>query len=233
VSPIGDAVAAITDKITIFSAGRGNRIAKAKGHGLYGGEVRAEFLPDGSRLVTVGRDDVMLWDASTGKRLAKHEHERGEEFFQLAVAPDGERIAVRSHYALRVHAATDLRVMSLFEEKGTGGALAWTQAGLAGSHDDGIALYDFGDRKKKRVILKHPNSGFIANPAGDTLLSVDHSRLDRFSLDGRKIETIIEKIERMTHEIVVSPDGGRIALAVGPQIRVWDVRAGAFCLPPG
>ncbi|HZF52702.1 MAG TPA: hypothetical protein VE093_28800 [Polyangiaceae bacterium] len=49
----------------------------------------------------------------------------------------------------------------------------------------------------------------------------------------RKIETIIKKIERMTHGIVVSPDGGRIALAVGPQIRLWDVRAGAFCLPPG
>lgn len=135
VSPIGDAVAAITDEITIFSAGRGNRLAKAKGHGRYGGEVRAEFLPDGSRLVTVGRDDVMLWDTSTGKRLAKHEHEDGECFFQLAVAPDGERIAVRSSYALRVHAATDLRVMSSFEEEGTGGALGWTQVGLAGSHD--------------------------------------------------------------------------------------------------
>jgi len=55
------------------------------------------FHPDGTLLATGGRDDVQLWDVSTGKSILRIRTDRGMDYVtQMAFTPDGESLGIAS-----------------------------------------------------------------------------------------------------------------------------------------
>jgi hypothetical protein len=64
----------------------------------------AAFSPDGTRVVTEGRDVARLWDAGTGKALAALVHSRGAA--RPVFSPDGAHIVTRCSDASQIWDAT-------------------------------------------------------------------------------------------------------------------------------
>ena len=70
------------------------------------------FSPDGTRLVTLGRWNVEIWDAISGSRLFElgepRDESRNQDFSRwVSFSPDGRRIAALGRGVLRIWSATE------------------------------------------------------------------------------------------------------------------------------
>ena len=115
-----------------WSTGQSKGKLEAHQYGL----LSLDYSPDGSRLVTGGRDAaVRLWDPVTGTKVWEFSAGSAEQPKSLAWAPDGKSIAVGTRKVVRVLSAADgsvLRMIPIGEYSGD--VVAYSPDGRGDGH---------------------------------------------------------------------------------------------------
>jgi WD40 repeat protein/serine/threonine protein kinase len=201
--------------------------------------------PDGKRLITAGYDNqVMLWDAATGRQLASFivgsQREPLRGINSVAVASDGKRlITAGNDNSARVFDAETGKEFLRILGRGTGWvwAVAVTpdRQRLITGHGNGAArVWDTASGREMLTLLGH------ANYVSCVAVSPDGQRLATASMDGtaRVWDTAIGRATRTLEghtgpvpSVAATPDGQRIITAGADRTaRVWDAVSGGQLL---
>lgn len=200
--------------LKIWDAASGKRLATLSGH-KYGVNAVA-YSPDGTRIVSasgkyseqhIREEDnaLMVWDATTGKRLATLPGHRNV-VRAVAYSPDGARIISGSDdWTVRV----------------------WDAA-------DGTQLADFlGHKDAVRTVAFSPDCSRILSGSADGRIKVweadtfTESHTFRHAPDGVEIATLSGHAGGV-NTVAYSPDGARILSGSSDHtMRIWDAAASA------
>jgi WD40 repeat protein len=192
----------------------------------HGGAVRAAvFSPDGKRVVSCSRSEVLAWDAATGKMLAPLGSGQGGA--GLAFRPDGKCLAiVGGDKQARAYDVVTNRLLFTVPA----GAVAFSRDGkLLATAGGGVVLRDAATGKEF-----HKLDG--AADASSLRFSGDGTRLVAFG--GKTPAVVVWDVsarrvlfKQNVPAAVLSPDGQRLAGGGDRTVRFWDVNTGVE-LPP-
>ncbi|MEM7032509.1 MAG: WD40 repeat domain-containing protein, partial [Chloroflexota bacterium] len=196
--------------------------------------IDLEYSPDGSMIATAGNDGwVTLWDINTAQK--DDFQANNTQVFNLAFAPDGDRLATASLGRLKIwHVETKSELVSLvadtstvyysvvFNEDGT-------QLATAGS-DGQAVLWDTKTGELINRLSGHRDQVF------DVAFSPDNKHLATVSADqtaklwdgetGQAIRTF-EAHTDVVYGLTFTDDGTRLATASFDRtVIVWDVNTG-------
>jgi WD40 repeat protein len=219
-----------------------------------GGVNRAEFSPDGTRILTAVRnEEVQIWNGTTGERVLGFRQVAHESWsdvdFLAGFNPDGQQLAVWSYHGLRVYDVTSDHVNDVTRARAVTPRIVpsskVTQARFAtdGKHlltassDGTVRLWNFAAPDREHLAI--PWVG-----------SVDYCE---FSRDGRLVLAIADEVagvwDAFTGAVMTtnlahyggkqfmnfaefSPDGRRVLTSGGNgQARVWDSKTGRPLTP--
>jgi WD40 repeat protein/serine/threonine protein kinase len=212
-SPDGKLVTAYgLGTVKVWDASNGELRLNLKGH--MGGITRVAFSPDGKRIYSAGTDETMkVWNAPASGEPASFEGS-----LTLRLSPDGQRLAELFVPSLDAHknppkgAAILLGVRvwdtATWKELCTGKVAA--TLGHAYSFD-GQRLAGFVMRTGKGMVEKGTEQSDVKVWDTET---------------GKEPLTFEAPVHRVFPNLTFSPDGRRLASAVGEQVRVWDANTG-------
>jgi WD40 repeat protein len=183
---------------------------------------RVVFSPDGTRLVTSAREQVVVWDVATGRRV-RESPRPGRQFLYGVFFPDGESLEIsdgptsRDPLAVRMDLATGTEARLDSKEWVWPGPLAVAPSGR-------VAIYAAVPTPKKKV-APQPAEG----PPGPIGLPVDVGQLSV-----REIHTGKERWAAPLGEgpavqatALFSPDGRLLATTnTAAAVRLWDAITG-------
>ena len=146
------------------------------------------FSPDGQMLASESRDDIILWDVDTGKRirtLTGHMHVRS-----LSFSPDGQMLASggrNGDYIIRLwDVGTGKRIRTFTGHTDMIMSISFSPDGqtlASGSHDSTVRLWDVDTGKCIHTFTRHT----------DMVISVS------FSPDGQMLASGGSGIDNMVH----------------------------------
>jgi eukaryotic-like serine/threonine-protein kinase len=198
------------------------------------------FTPDGMRVVSAGKSgDIRLWDAKTGKELAKLEGHEGN-VWGLAVSPDGKNIASAGQdKTVRLWDTESGELVRIGNgHSGSINCLAFSPTGdqiATASDDKTIKLWDTTTGEEIKTITGHTGEvwGVAFSPDGERLASTstggDQSVRIWDSRSGEQIAIVCQGREAM-RRMAYSPDGTRLAtISLGATIgnytfSLWDTQ---------
>jgi serine/threonine protein kinase/dipeptidyl aminopeptidase/acylaminoacyl peptidase len=167
------------------------------------------FNPDGTLLVSAGREYPILWDVANGKSLLQLPDRNW--MTGAAFSPDGKRLAVTSKTAFTMPGGVD--VSQLDDGRGIR-----TLRGLAS--------------RIERIILS-PDGRFLAAIGVDWRVSIWEFASGRLL----HILDVPEGISIDNVALAFSPNGDRFAFAAGTKALLWELSTGKqrdpWILPPG
>jgi len=166
---------------------------------------RAEFSPDGKRLVTVSRDVTSrVWELVTGAEIARIEL-ANPAVSAAAFSPDGARVAT---CAWERDEKNQVHGLVWVWEAETGRVLARNRVGV----------------KPLSAIRWLPAGDGIVVGSWDALVHV----LDAEGKELRRIELPDEGVYRAIDDLALSPDGARVAVAARDRtVRILELATGA------
>ena len=197
------------------------------------------WSPDGTRLVSCGVEDVVVWDAGTGRRLGS----RHRSFPSAAeFSPDGRTIAVGSAAGPTVlWTAADLRSpeRELSGSDGVNAHVSWSPDGstlAVTGHDAGFQLWDVRTATQLGDSLyewdaTEPTSGIAEvawAPAGGRLVTGNRDGSVRFwTVRPAHQSAPPAPSGDLLTDLTFAPDGSRVAGAGSDGlIHRWDARTG-------
>jgi eukaryotic-like serine/threonine-protein kinase len=233
---------------TVWDVETGQRVFR-----LASGAGGASFSPDGRRLAGLRGKEVVVWDAATGQELAVG---RGhtQDVRRVAWAPDGRSVASGA-YELYQEGEVKVWDAQTGRERFTLRGARGAVSGLAFSPDGQRLAVASDDLKVWDVALGHEARtlpGFVAMNTADhssVLFTADGKRLlgagytgwnepqkhaERQlkvwdAASGRELLTIpLDPTPQYLWKgsIRVTPDGGRITVTTGRQVKVYDGNTG-------
>jgi WD40 repeat protein len=154
------------------------------------------FSPDGTRIASAGEDAAMLWDAKTGKQVARlnpGESDRPDAF-SVAFSPDGETLAVGGYTGdvFLYDPSTGKFKAKLDEPSLATYCLAYSPDGkiLAATHDQAeVMLFDAKESKLLGTIKPAKGSikSFAFSSDGKTLATITGEELATWDVPSRKL----------------------------------------------
>lgn len=212
--------------------------------GDYGGVYRTSFHPDGTRLATVGEDNVIrIWDVATGQLLRSWVgHELGNSsggFFpgvlDVAFSPDGSRLATASSDSTAKIWDAETGEELLILDGHTVGlhSLEYSPDGLmiATSSDipensvrvwdaqSGVIIHNLATESRAWALAFSPDSQLLATGGTGGFVSL-------WDLDtGTELYAL--PIQPGTiGTILFTPEGDQLITGSGELVRLWDVARG-------
>jgi WD40 repeat protein/serine/threonine protein kinase len=231
-------------RIFVLAGGSGRLWDSATGRAIapLGGPVspfNARFTPDSRQLVIALGAKVCLWDATTGRQAAvmgSHEH----PVVQLAVSPDGKRIASHGDYeqAIRLWDAVTGREVAVFRgDTATPGALAFSADGSrfasGGPYPDNtVRLWETATGRPIAARPGHKNTilWVAFSPDGRRIVSasLDQTAWLWDGVTGQPVAHLRGHTEGVWNA-TFSPDGKRVVTASDDQtLRLWDATSGVL-----
>ena len=167
----------------------------------------AVFSPNGQSIAIGGLGgSVMIWDASTGKRLRVILIEDGVD--SVAFSPDGGLMAVgEDHGLIRLWSTQDWCLVRSLKTEDMIEGIAFSPDGrmLAAATFEQVQLWDVASGAKLRSLA--------IRPAGPPKQFADLWERDA-------------QLWRMAWNVAFSPDGKHLATASSAAVQVWDVSDG-------
>ena len=216
----------------VWDAESGELLLTLTGHGeasmmswMFSGVMDAAFIPDGSRIATVGIDQtVRIWDAATGRQLLIMEGHTGG-IVALALSPDGTKVATASDdKTVRiwdVDTGNELLVLQGFA--GTVWDLAYSPDGTR------LATVGFGGTAKvwnaktgKELFNLSGHVGDVVavafSPDGSRLVTADYDDTVRvWDMNSGQAQLDIPG----RWQVAFSPDGTRLATGGSNYLRIY------------
>ena len=195
----------------------------------------------GRWLAAVRRGELALFDGQTHEKVRSWSLPKELDPHRLAISPDGQMIAVRSHEEKVVHLYLRDSSKGIREFPASQCyALTFSPNGrwLAAGHMDDLRLFDLNTPSEFRSLRGHTSTLAEASfsPDGKQLATVSHDRLLKtWSIpDGRERFSIVAHQDRVK-TLAFSPDGRTIATAgYDGQVKFWHSATGQplGTLPP-
>jgi WD40 repeat protein/serine/threonine protein kinase len=202
-SPSGTTLAAVHDAtLRILDYVDGHELRSFPVSKLAGPSTLA-FAPDGSAIVTGGRDGkIVMWETSSGRQLREFDAE-GADITALTVSADG-------HWLLAGGSDKTARLWDA-----TTGALSQTLVG----HQDGI-----------NAVAISPDGRLAATGAGNSLIdSKDDFSIRLWRISDGQCVAILKGHSAPVRALAFSPDGQTlISGSDDGTVRFWDVAGGAL-----
>ena len=220
--------------VTVFQEARARDPLSAVLSGHIGALRRAAFSPDGTHIVTTGKDrTARIWDAHTGIELAVLSA-GGKRWVTCAdYSPDGTRIVTASD-KIRIWDARTHALLSALgdDEEGYSTAYYSPDGKAIVTASDDVRIWDATTGQQLRTI--RPNGVHLHSaaysPDGTRIVSVAEGRT-AYVFDartGRQIAVLLGNTDELL-SAVYSPDGTRIVTSSKDgKARLWDARTGAF-----
>jgi WD40 repeat protein/predicted amidohydrolase len=202
----------------------------------HSGEINSvAWAPDGRRLASASYDNtVRLWDASTGRELARLEG-HDDSVLDVAWAPDGRRLASASDdNTVRLWDASTGRELALLEgHENSVQAVAWAPDGrrLASASDDNtVRLWDTSIGCELARLEGHEQPVWAVAWASDgwRLASASEDKTVRLwdTSTGRELARLLGH-ENRVWAVTWAPDDRRLASASSDNtVRLWDASTG-------
>jgi len=222
---------------SVVAAGAGGLFRRFEGHTA--GVVGVAVSPDGTRLLTGGRDQtVRLWDVATGKQL-RHFSGNTAQVWRVAFAPDGKAAASAEMDGTLRHwdLESGAELGQFLGHHGAAAALAFAPDGrhlISGGLDGTVRLWEVATRRELRRFEGH--SGHVWSvafaPDGKTALTgggtgeVDCT-MRLWDVEGGKELRRFEGHVLPIRGVAFAPDG-KTAISGGEDqtLRSWDLETG-------
>ena len=219
--------------LRLWDVGSGECVNVLSGHTR--GVSDAVFSPDGSKVVSCSSQEntVRVWDAQSGEEIRKFASVQHPS--KVAVSPDGQTIIATS--------ATGRKVNLWNAESGEGRegpaqrqlglrSMALDQSGsvlAAGSKDGTVQLWDFNTWESRGSVegLGASVGAMAMDPSGERLAAAAGAVIRLWKVGDDGMVALDEEPRGGCELVAYSPDGGRIACASGPHVKVLDATTGA------
>jgi WD40 repeat protein/serine/threonine protein kinase len=193
--------------------------------------IFAKFDATGRRVLTIGGDFVLIWDAATGEPVTRplmHTHAVWEGFFSL----DGRYVVTASGTQARVWDATNGQPVSPplkhgglvnFANFSPDGRCVVTTGG------DTVQIWDLACGQPQQLCLGHAREVTFAmfSPQGKRIVTAGADGIVQVwdALTGKPVLPPLRHEAAVTHALF-SPDGRCLVTVSGQQGMLWDARTG-------
>lgn len=217
----------------------------------------AAMTPDGKWLATTGRGTIFVWDMDTGARKYEFRPTGLDNVSapgRVALSPDGKWLAHRMEVdaRARVYDLTTGKDRTVgrrgLEEMTTGrGLFDRVEFSADGKElflltNGGIVVYDPATGREVRTVSSAGRGLTTAARANVFLAWAPETAAGPVPVracdltSGKELSRFVVALEGASGAVTLSADGRRAAIAVGPEVQVWDTKSGkavaSYRLPP-
>jgi WD40 repeat protein len=194
------------------------------------------FTPDGKTLVAANHWELPAWDASSGKRSQVWKTANDEQLLEVSFVAEGKSLAVLTGRALRIREWPSGKETRKIEAQGA--SLSTDGKNLvAALTEGGLGLWRASTGELLRT-FKHPRGqrlGRVALSPDGRHLAAGEMMLPRPYPPGYQAQTFVwnaqtgaevAKLDSFIWKLEFAPDGKRLAVLTGRDLKLWDYTAG-------
>ncbi len=189
------------------------------------------FSPDNRTLACIHKEDIDLWDFTTGEQKGRLTGHTGW-IRSVAFSPDGSTlVSADSDRAVRlwnVETATYSTILSQSREEIS--SLMFSPDGktlISRNSDDSLRLWDIATETQKIVIDRERVWNINISPDGKTIASSGYGVLRIWHAETGEHITDLNVQQVSINGIDFSPDGSTLASGGGDTLYLWDIATGA------
>ena len=189
------------------------------------------FSPDKRTLAFIHKEDIYLWDFTTGEQKGRLTGHTGW-IRSLAFSPDGSTlVSADSDKSVRlwnVQTATYRNILS--QHRTDISSLLFSPDGktlISEDRDDSLRLWDVATETEKIVVDRERVVNINISPDGKTIATSGYDTLSLWNAETGEHITDLNVQNISINEIDFSPDGSTLASGGGDILYLWDVATGA------